>query len=154
MELRISAMPTEHANAIRRTFDDGFGNTARHVVDRDGGSPCRYCLRRTVPGERVLLYSYRPFAHPSPYQEMGPVFVHADACERYPEDAGIPRDFADHHLILRAYDAHDDISGSQCYAAPGDAARMAQTLLEDAAVAYVHARSYTRGCFLFRIERA
>jgi hypothetical protein len=31
---------------------------------------------------------------------------------------------------------------------------VARALLADPAVAYVHARSRSRGCFMFRIERA
>lgn len=147
-------MPTSHAEAIRTDPNDGFGNVARFVVDRDGGSPCRHCLRRTVPGERVLLYSYRPFPAAAPYQEIGPIFVHVDACERYDETAGVPHDFDTRPVILRAYDESGDIRGSQAYAQPGEAESVARTLLADEGVAYVHARSYARGCYLFRIERA
>lgn len=147
-------MPTDRAEAIRLDPNDGFGNTARLVVDREGGSPCRHCLLRTVPGDRVLLYSYRPFSTATPYQEVGPIFVHADACARYDETAGVPRDFETRPVILRAYDQSGDIHGSQAYAQPGDAERVARTLLADETVAFVHARSYARGCYLFRIERA
>ena len=151
--MRIIAMPTHEAEAIRTRHDDGYGNVARLVVDEVGGSPCRHCLRRTTPGERVLLYSYRPFGHASPYQEVGPIFVHADACERYDETAGVPSEFDDRTIIMRAYDAKDDIYDSQRYVHAGDAQAAASAMFADPAVAYIHVRSYTRGCYSFRIDR-
>lgn len=146
-------MQTSEAQAIRANRDDGFGNVARLVVDDVGGSPCRHCLRRTVPGERVLLYSYRPFSKPAAYQEIGPIFVHVEACERYEESAGIPSEFDDRPIIVRPYDANDDIYDSQRYVDAGTARTVAEEMLNDPNVAYLHVRSYTRGCYAFRIER-
>jgi hypothetical protein len=146
-------MPTEAADAIRSTRTDGYGNTARVIVDDNGGSPCRHCLRKTTPGDTVLLSSYRPFANSTVYQEVGPIFVHADACTRHDEEAGFPIDFSAQRMILRPYDRNDDIYDAQRYAEAGTAQAVALELLADPEVAYVHARSFTRGCFLFRLER-
>ena len=102
----------------------------------------------------MLLFSYKPFENTGPYQELGPVFLHADGCERHSEVNGFPEAFVQRPLILRPYDEHDNISGTQHYADAGEAATMANDLLANPAVAYVHARSRTRGCYMFRIERA
>jgi hypothetical protein len=151
--LKIIAMPTADSTRARGAMRDDFGNTLAPLIS-DGSGPCRHCLRYARSGERVLLFSYRPFANSGPYQEVGPVFVHADGCERYATDGGFPADFIARPLVLRPYDADDNIHDSQVYAEAGSAERTAQTLLANPSVAYVHARSRTRGCFMFRIERA
>src|SRR6185503_10303206 len=70
-----------------RILDDA-GRPPVSSVDDEGGSPLRCCLRRARPGERVSLVSYAPLrrwaanagAEPGPYDEQGPVFIHAEAC--------------------------------------------------------------------------
>jgi hypothetical protein len=151
--LNIIAMPTPETTRVRSTMRDGFGNSLSPLIS-DGSGPCRHCLRYAGSGERLLLLSYKPFAKPGPYQEVGPVFVHADGCERYPSDGGFPADFIQRPLVLRPYDADDNIQDSQVFADPGSAERAAQALLENPSVAYVHARSRKNGCYMFRIERA
>jgi hypothetical protein len=151
--LKIIAMPTAQAIDVRTAMRDGFGNSLSPLIS-DGSGPCRHCLRYAGSGERLLLLSYRPFTKAGPYQEVGPVFVHADSCERFPSDGGFPADFSARPLVLRPYDANDNIQDSQIFADAGGAERTALTLLENPAVAYVHARSRTRGCYMFRIERA
>jgi hypothetical protein len=150
--LRIAALPEMVAMRIRGTMRDDYGN---HLTVQDGeGAPCRVCLRYGKSGESVVLFSYKPFDAPALYQEVGPVFIHADACPPYPPDAGFPDDFIDRPLILRPYTADDRIADSQIFAQPGEAPTVAARLLENPDVAYLHVRSMSRGCYLFRIERA
>jgi hypothetical protein len=63
---------------------DDAGRVPSLVVDHDGGSPLRCCLRASGPGETLLLASYAPLRRwaagrgfdPGAYDEVGPVFVH------------------------------------------------------------------------------
>jgi hypothetical protein len=151
--LKIIAMPTTHALAVRTTLADEFGSRPTWLID-DGSGPCRHCLRVAQQGDPLLLFTYRPFAKPGPYQESGPVFLHANGCERFAEGAGFPPDFAQRPLVLRPYDARDHIHVAQALADAGEAENAARALLADPDVAYVHARSRSHGCFMFRIERA
>ena len=151
--LNIIAMPTAHAQKVRSLLHDDFGNALSPEIS-DGSGPCRHCLRYASAGDPLLQFSYKPFDEPAPYQEIGPVFIHADGCERFARDGGFPDDFSRRALVLRPYDASDKIQDSQVFAEAGGAESAAFALLADPAVAYVHARSRTRGCFLFRIERA
>ena len=151
--LTIFAMPTSVAQRVRTVLSDDFGNRLAPEIS-DGSGPCRHCLRYASAGEPLLLFSYRPFDKATPYQEVGPVFDHAIGCERFPGDGGFPADFSRRPLILRPYDASDNIQDAQVIADAGDAENAARALLDNPAVAYVHARSRSRGCFLFRIERA
>lgn len=148
----IVAMPTAVAGAIRTSLHDLFGNRLAPQVD-DGSAPCRHCLSIALPGEEVILFSYRPFERPSLYQEVGPVFIHARECSRYAREHEFPPAFLRRGLVLRPYDRDDNICFSQVYAGVGEGLTLAQQLLSDPSVEYVHARSVTRGCYLFRVER-
>ena len=65
----------------------------------------------------------------------------------------MPADFADRPIVLRPYDKDDNIADSQRYAEAGEAATIARELFANEHIAYVHARSRSFGCYLFRIER-
>jgi hypothetical protein len=150
--LRIVALPESVATRIRTTMRDDHGNDLQ--LQDDDGAPCRVCLRYGKPGEHVILFSYRPFDAPALYQEVGPVFIHAHKCEPHTPDAGMPVDFENRPLIVRPYTADHRIADAQVLTQPGEAPMVATRLLENANVAYLHVRSVSRGCYLFRIERA
>ena len=151
-EVRISGIPTEVANRIRKQMRDDFGHELRIQIV-DGAAPCRHCLRIAQAGERMILFSYRPFAEDrGPYSEIGPVFVHADPCSRYSETS-LPPDYADRELVVRAYDAADTIAESVIVPAR-QAVAHASSFLQDPRVQYVHARHPAYGCYAFRIERS
>ncbi len=46
------------------------------------GVPCRHCLRNVEAGRDYLILAYRPFPALQPYAETGPIFLHAEPCER------------------------------------------------------------------------
>src|SRR5436305_1454287 len=78
---------------------DDAGRAPRLVVDEGGGSPLRCCLRTSRPGEALLLASYAPLRRwaaqsgvdAGAYDEVGPVFIHAQPCTDPAED-GYPGD--------------------------------------------------------------
>src|SRR5207302_1215 len=78
------AIPADVVAELRAR--DDCGNPPEPILDRDGGSPLRCCLRSSEPGEQPLLASYAPLrrwaaeagANPGPYLETGPVFIHAE----------------------------------------------------------------------------
>ena len=150
--LRVTPISEASAARVRSQMRDDYGND---LVAQDGeGAPCRVCLRYGTRGERVILFSYRPFQAPGLYQEVGPVFVHADGCRPFAAQSGFPDEFLERPMILRPYDARHHIQDSQVIAEPGEVQTVAAQLLENPDVAYVHARSLSRGCYLFRIDRA
>jgi hypothetical protein len=151
-KLAVVPIPSSVAEQIRATLRDDFGNVLK-AVESEGGAPCRHCLRLTVPGERVILFSYRPFAAPCPYQEIGPIFIHADGCARFEGDRRFPEAFRERPGIVRPYTARHEIADAQEIARPGQLLDAATRMLEIPDVSYVHVRSLTRGCYLFRIER-
>lgn len=145
----VHALDTETVERLRSARIDDYGN---EVIAREAiGGPCRHCLRYPVAGERLALVSYSPFEKRNPYKEVGPIFLHADGCERYEGD-GFPEAFATKPIVLRAYDYEQQIYRPEAIV-DGTQEQRATALLADANVAYIHARSFTHGCYYFRIDR-
>ncbi|MBB6420729.1 DUF1203 domain-containing protein [Streptomyces sp. AK010] len=140
-----------------RTTDDA-GRRTDGFTDTEGGSPLRCCLRHSEPGERLALVSYAPLrrwaaetgATPGPYDEQGPVFIHADACAG---PAGDILPFTGSHRTVRRYSAEGRILGGRLVGEP-DAFRQAlREAFDDPAVALVHVRAVEYGCFLYEVRR-
>ena len=75
---------TETAERFRRTGLDDNGNVLRRIVATpEGGFPCRHCLRLGKPGETMLLGSYNLPRPLGIYWTPSPIFLHAEACERF-----------------------------------------------------------------------
>src|SRR5207253_809305 len=73
----------EIAERARRAADAGATDHAIVTADSPTGYPCRHCLRFAKPGERLVLFPYESIPAGRPYSETGPIFVHAEPCERY-----------------------------------------------------------------------
>jgi len=154
------AIAPDVVDALR--IRDDAGRTPQPFLDRDGDSPLRCCNRLSRPGERIVLASYSPLhrwataqgVDPGPYDETGPVFLHAEACDG-PAHDGFPDDYRGLPRVLRAYDVNGHIVGGRVID-EGDAQpeRAIDEVLADPAVAFVHARALVAGCFTFAIERA
>lgn len=156
---RYAAIPTALAARIRTTLRDDDGNALSVWRSDDYGNPCRHCLRVTNPGERLILFAYSPFEDVGPYAETGPIFIHADACERYADDSAFPPDFVSRPLTLRAYGrtergALSIVSAEVSEPGPHAVHRSLTRLFTDERVAFVHVRNPAWGCYDFRIDRA
>src|SRR6058998_3194543 len=101
----IIPLPTEIADAARRVVNAGSADHALITVDSPGSSPCRHCLRWAQPGERVILFPYAAIPSGHPYSETGPIFVHAEPCERYGATREYPSSFRSGR-VFRAYNAN------------------------------------------------
>ncbi|MFJ8540544.1 DUF1203 domain-containing protein [Streptomyces sp. NPDC093586] len=140
-----------------RTADDA-GRVPVPVTDDEGGTPLRCCLRHSVPGERITLVSYAPLrrwaaatgADPGPYDEQGPVFVHAEECAG-PEGDGPA--FTNSHRTLRRYSADGRILGGRLVEEPEAFEPALREAFDDPAVAFVHVRAVEYGCFLYEVAR-
>ena len=149
-KFRVVAVPTEVAEAARKAASEGRSDHRVVVVEDANSAPCRHCLRWAVPGERVILFPYNAIEPGRPYSETGPIFVHADQCERYQEPR-YPSEFREGRAF-RAYNLDQDIIDAILpNGEPPEA--VIEKLFENPDTAFVHARSVTRGCFTFQIER-
>jgi hypothetical protein len=151
---RIVAIPTKVADRVHATGQaPGYGHPA-HTEIATGYGPCRHCLRTFRIGEdRRTLFTYDPFFGIEDIPLPGPIFIHADACERYPEDGGYPNDMLQHAAIFNAYGKGQSlIARVMVDANDGHAAKVSE-LLKRNDVEYVEVRDREAGCFDFRVER-
>jgi hypothetical protein len=151
---RVIAISTEIADRVRSTRrSPGYGHPAHEEV-ATGHGPCRHCLRTFRIGEeRRILFTYDAFRGVESLPLPGPVFVHADACERYPEDAEFPEELRSHPLTLNAYGRGRRVA-EQAQVEDGGVAQAIERLLAREDVDYIHVRDRQAGCYDFRVERA
>jgi len=156
MLLRYVALPTDRVRALQAGAADDYGRVPeRHISDGDG-MPCRHCLKNIEAGKEYLILAYRPFPALQPYAETGPIFLHAEECERAPETDVMPAMFkATPDYILRGYSEDDRIVyGSGAVVPTHMICGRAYELLQRPEIAYVHMRSARNNCYQCRIERA
>jgi hypothetical protein len=149
---QVEAIPAHALAAVREAGRDLAGNPFQPFATAAGGEPLRCCLRLSRTGERVALIAYRPPGGAGPYQETGPVFVHAEPCDGYPGDAGWPPEFRRRQQVLRGYD-HSGRIADALLVDGIEAERGITTLLGDPRVAMVQSRNVLYGCFMFTIHR-
>jgi hypothetical protein len=150
----ISAIPPADLERIRARGRDDLGNPVEVTINTDeGGSPLRCCLREATAGEAITLIAYRPADRGGPYAEVGPVFIHADACPGYQHETSYPEGFRHRQQLFRAYDQ----AGQQVHnqiVEPGDQEAAIAELLDRPDVDFVHSRNVLPGCYMFSIRRA
>lgn len=149
------AMDTGTAERLRAGGPDANGMPAERRVSDGDGVPCRHCETEVAAGEPYLVAAHRPFSTVQPYAEVGPVFLHADACPRHRPDAGMPEMFRSwERVLIRGYDADERIVYGTGRIVEADRIEAeAAELLALPRVAFVHLRSARNNCWHARIER-
>lgn len=150
----FSAIPSEHAAAFRAGLPDAYGRPPERIVSPGGGMPCRHCLDTIAEGDDLLVLAYRPFPALQPYAETGPIFLHAESCQRYQAGELLPpvlRTSPDY--LLRGY-GHDNriVYGTGAITLRENIVSRAEELLARQDVYYVHVRSARNNCYQCRIE--
>jgi hypothetical protein len=152
--VRIVAIPTEVANQVRSTLRAPVYGFPAHAEVATDAAPCRHCLRTFIPGaERRILFTYDRFSGIETLPQPGPIYVHAETCERYSEDAGFPEELRGSPRTLEAY-ARGRRLVAQEYVADGKFESAIEKLFGHSDADYIQVNSTTAGCFTFRIERA
>ncbi len=148
------ALPTEIARAYRAGKPDANGQIPEvHVSDGDG-RPCRHCLCDIAAGEDYLILAHRPFETTQPYAEVGPIFLHAEDCQRFEGGDGLPQIFQSRDAVLiRGYGADERIRyGTGRAVATADLQAAVSDLLDQPDTKFVHIRSASNNCFQCRVE--
>ncbi|MGW1229117.1 DUF1203 domain-containing protein [Streptomyces sp. NPDC001478] len=148
-----------------RTTDDAARPCVPYTAT-EAGAPLRCCLRGNEVGEEIALVGYAPlrrwaaatWARPGAYDETGPVFIHAGACEGPAQDrSGYPFSRAGALRTVRRYDAEGRIVGGRLLEIPADEERGFDAAFAEAfadpAVALVHVRAVEYGCWHFEVRR-
>lgn len=149
-ELEFVPVPPADLDRIRCNGHDDFGH---RLVTRSSatGTPLRCCLTLSGAGEQIALISHRPSSLGGPYAEVGPVFVHVDACPGF-TGSSYPADFVDRRAVLRPYDKAGQMLDG-VLAEPGESEGELKRLFDDPAVALVHVRNVIAGCWNFSVRR-
>src|SRR6267143_510103 len=148
---RIVPLRTEIAEAARRGAETGAPDHAVVTADAPRGFPCRHCLHWARPGERMILFPFAAIAPGRPYAESGPIFVHAEPCERYAKTHEFPPEFRTGR-VLRAYNSQRDMIAAEM-ANGEEPEAVIERFLQEPETAFVHVRSASHGCYTMEIER-
>jgi hypothetical protein len=152
--IRVVAIPTQVADAVRRTHKDPRYGHPAHTEIAGEGAPCRHCLQIVAAGsEKVTLFTFDAFEGLEALPLPGPVYIHAEACERYPENAGFPPALRNSPRTLNAYARGRRLVATE-YVENGNVDARIEKLFAREDVDYIHVRSTIAGCYTFRIERA
>ena len=79
----VDAVPEEVAAHVREHGRDPVWGHATLTEPAAGFGPCRLCLRTFREGELRTLFTHDSCAGVAEFPQPGPVYVHADGCERY-----------------------------------------------------------------------
>ena len=153
-------MPTFRYAGITKLLADEVRQTRRspqygHPVHQEtatGTGPCRLCLRTFTVGEdERILFTYQPFSEPGSLPAPGPVFIHAEPCERY-DSPSLPDDFRSLPMVIEGY-----LSGGMLALQTRVNGTPAEELIAEAfaipGVRYVHIRNGEAGCFMARVDK-
>lgn len=151
-DYRIAGLPSAVADEARTTRrSPGYGHPV-HQELATGTGPCRSCLGLFDVGvEDRLLMTYRPDCGDRTRGAPGPIFIHAEECERY-EGSTLPAGLRQLPLIVegRTHDGRilrsERVGGEQADA-------LIRECLGDAAVDLVTLRNADAGCFISRVDR-
>jgi len=150
----IHPLSNQVSAALKETMHDQFGNEPKLEQAQSRRSICRRCLRRFNPGERRLLFKYRPFQREGVFAEAGPIYIHENDCQPEAEIlTGYPNEFRELPLLLRAYTKEDGQVDSKLIK-DGNAETLIDKFFANPDVAYIHLRDGESGCYYARIERA
>jgi len=140
--------------AMRTAGRDEHGNPVT-AFPAAGWEPLRCCLRLAGADESIALISYAPFTHVSPWTEVGPVYVHAAACDGFAGD-DLPEQLRTGPRILRTYRADGSLQYEHVTPVPEgeDLEPALRKLFAEPEVETVHVRALLTQCFTYAVERA
>jgi Protein of unknown function (DUF1203) len=149
---RYSGISSAVAAEARQTMrSPQYGHPAHREVAR-GYGPCRLCLHTfRIDQEDRLLFTYQPFLDPDCLPAPGPIFVHAEPCQRY-DALEFPPDFRQLPLVVEGFRANGTLAIQERVGTESPERIVARVFLV-ADVAYAHLRNGEAGCYMARVER-
>jgi hypothetical protein len=152
-DIQIVAISTEVADLVRSTLRaPTYGFPAHSEIATDD-APCRHCLRTFSAGtDKRILFTYDRFAGVEPLPQPGPIYIHAESCERYPGESGFPEELRGSPRTLEAYASGRRLLASEIVA-DGKFEPVIDRMFAMRETEYIQVNSTTAGCFTFRIER-
>ena len=155
---KIVPLSAEYAKRIRATGKDDYGHEVIEQV-ATGAGPCRVSLKPFKRGEdRRILLTHSPFKIENPFDQPGPVFIHAEEVEEYKDVYRFPPEIKENKksfpLTLIGYSPSQEMVFTKLV---GD--RDVEEMIDEIfavmpQVEYLHARNAQASCYICKIERA
>ncbi|MCJ8324961.1 MAG: DUF1203 domain-containing protein [Rhizobiales bacterium] len=155
MKLKFTPIPTERYEQLINGGLDAHERMPIKQISDGGGMPCRHCLADIARGDEFFTLAYSPFETQHAYAEVGPIFLHANACEAF-KAAGMPPSFLQReYYMMRGYSKTTKaiIYGTGQRVATADIEVAVAKILQDDDCDYVHLRSASYTCFACKIVR-
>src|SRR5258708_1821049 len=152
-KLKIVPMASEIVEQVRKTMKaPGYGFPAHREVAA-GRAPGRHWLK-VIPanGEELILFTYDAVAGEGVAPKPGAVDLHAEDWEPYSGKEGVPAEYRGQPLTLEAFGA-ERVRLEEKRAHGSGEEEALRELFERDETEYVHVRSTSAGCYLFRVER-
>lgn len=155
MPIKFLALETSLVRSLQAGGRDANNMRPEKVMATEKIGLCRHCLKEIVAGEEMLILSHRPFQATQPYAEQGPLFLHANPCERFEETPQPPANFLEReHLLIRGYTSDERIKyGTGKVVDTHSLVDGCLAILEDPEIEYIHVRSASNNCYQCRVER-
>ena len=148
----VEALPQEVASYVRETGCDPKWGHPAVTQPATGFGPCRLCLRTFREGEEMrTLFTYDSYAGVAEFPQPGPVYIHADDCDRFEGD-GFPPDLRALKLTFEGVAAGPRVVALE-RTHGDDVENVIEHLLALSDVDYVNVRNTEAGCFVARIAR-
>ena len=147
----VTALPQEVATHVRENGRDPVWGHPVLTEPATGFGPCRLCLRTFREGELRTLFTHDSYAGVSEFPQPGPVYIHADGCDRYDRD-GFPPELRELELTFEGVAAGPRVVALERTHGE-DVEAVIERLLDLPDVDYVNVRNTEAGCFVTRVDR-
>jgi hypothetical protein len=153
MPIAISPLPLDAFSPLFALDDAALAarGVRRVTVNAKPGYPCRVTLDDAEVGETVLLMNHEHQPADTPFRASHAIYVRETAREAWHGD-DVPPALARRLLSVRAFDAEGMMTDADVVDGQ-DLTVVAERLLADPAVAYLHAHYAKPGCYAARIDR-
>jgi hypothetical protein len=150
----VVALDPARLAELRNAGVDHGGTPLEPFVDDAGGWPLRCCLRDSRVGEQIAIVAWQPFTWKGVYAEIGPVVIHAAACDGYSGGA-VPAQFEGRRQLVRPYTADHRIAYDRTRLVEVDESLTdaIRAVFEDSAVESALVRNVLAGCLSFEVVR-
>ncbi|MBS1524984.1 MAG: DUF1203 domain-containing protein [Bacteroidetes bacterium] len=154
---KIVPMSRDYARRIRENGKDDFGHTVVEQI-ATGSGPCRVLLKPFRKGiDKRLLFTHSPFDIDNPFNQPGPIFIHADDVEPYADVYRFPPEIKANKtsfpLSLIGYDSSQMMVFTQLVGDADVDELITEIFNNQHHVEYLHARNAQACCYICRIDR-
>jgi hypothetical protein len=151
-QFTVAALAEDVAAHVREHGRDPIWGHAAVTQPATGFGPCRLCLRTFREGEEQrILFTHDTYAGVSDFAQPGPVFVHAQECERYDRE-GFPPELRELDLTFEGVADGPRVVALE-RTTGHEAARAIGELFDVPEIEFVNVRNTEAGCFVARVDR-